>query len=466
MSIHDIVTAQRQALSEQRRQMASAVSQAHHWQAQADERIAKLRRLRDLLTTSESAILKALQDDLGKGPGEAYLTELGIVLSELNHTIRHLKRWMRPQRVAGSLSVFPSRSRRLPEPYGLVLIMSPWNYPFQLTITPLIGAIAAGNRCVVKPSNQTPRSAQLMADLITAWLPPEEAAVVQGGREENQQLLDERFDYIFFTGGHTVGRLVMQKAAEHLTPLTLELGGKSPCIVDASADIQLAARRIAFGKGMNAGQTCVAPDYLLVHHDIKEALLQAIQAQWQAFYGQDALNCDQWPRIINQKHYERLMALMQGEKIVCGGQGDGQRIAPTLIDEVSWQSPLMQEEIFGPLLPVISYERLDEAIEQIQQRDKPLALYVFSQDQGQTDKILQSLSFGGGCVNDTLIQLSNPHLPFGGVGASGMGSYHGRHSFDTFSHYKSVLYKGKMDFPFRYPPYSDNKTKLLKRFLK
>lgn len=464
MNIHDIVAAQREAIRKEKHEKAVAPAPSHGWKREAAQRIDKLRRLRELLRQSESAVLAALSEDLGKSPGEAYLTELGMVLAELSHTIRGLRSWMKPRRVRGSLSVFPSRCLRLPEPYGLVLILSPWNYPFQLTMVPLIGAIAAGNRCVVKPSNQSPRTAQLIADLVAAWLPAEEAAVVLGGREENAQLLDQRFDHIFFTGGQAVGRLVMRKAAEHLTPVTLELGGKSPCIVDASADIDLAARRIAFGKGINAGQTCVAPDYLLVQRDVKAQLLAGIEASWRAFYGDDPLISADWPRIINAKHHGRLMDLLRAAQATeQGGEG---RIAPTLIDGAYWDSPLMREEIFGPLLPVITFDSQEEVIDRLSQMEKPLALYLFSRDEDGIARVMRGVSFGGGCVNDTLIHLSNPRLPFGGVGASGMGSYHGRQSFDTFSHIKSLVRKGRLDFSFRYPPYGEGKLRLLRRILR
>ncbi|MHC1785541.1 MAG: aldehyde dehydrogenase family protein [Christensenellales bacterium] len=466
MTIRDMVAAQRAAqekdqLALMRRQDADA-----SWQGELRARRDRLRALHALLLQREEDILAALHADLGKSAGEAYMTELGLVLSEISFVIRHLRQWMRPRRLRGTLATFPSKSLQYPEPYGLVLILSPWNYPFQLAMMPLIGAIAAGNRCLLKPSSQAPHTARMLHELITAWVAPELAVVVQGDRGETSQLWEERFDYIFFTGGAKAGKWLMGKAAEHLTPVTMELGGKSPCIVDESADIDLASRRIAFGKGINAGQTCVAPDYLLVHESVKQALLQGIHAQWQAFNGADALTSPDWPRINGPRHYARLMALLEGERVFCGGQGDGERIAPTLIDNVRWGSPLMQEEIFGPLMPVIGFTSLEDALKEINRHEKPLALYLFSEDARHIAMVRDAVPFGGGCVNDTLIHLSSPHLPFGGVGASGMGSYHGKESFETFSHHKSVLQRGKPDYPFRFPPFTAGKLSVLKRFLK
>lgn len=461
MDIHELVARQRQALEAERAEHIRQGGQS--WQAQHVRRTEKLLRFRELLREREDSLLAALRADLGKSAAEGYMTELGFALSELSFTIKHLKRWMRPRHRHSPFAVFPARSRILAEPYGLVLIMSPWNYPLQLSLTPLISAIAAGNRCMLKPSNLSPHTSEALHELVGAWLPPEEAAVVLGGREENQQLLDQRFDYIFFTGGSTVGRIVMQKAAQHLTPITLELGGKSPCIVDDTADIPLAARRIAFGKALNAGQTCVAPDYLLVHESVKPQLVQAIEQEFRRFFGGDPLKSDSWPRIISQKHYDRLMTLLQESGVQA--RGDGQRIAPCLV-ETSWDAPLMREEIFGPILPVISYQDLAQVLETVASLEKPLAFYLFSRDQTRIRMVLQHLPFGGGCINDTVMHLTNPHLPFGGVGASGMGSYHGRKGFETFSHEKSVLLRGRLDPPFRYPPYNEKKLSLLKHFLK
>lgn len=431
-----------------------------------DERLEALELLREGILRREQEICQALEQDLGKSPGEAYMTEIGMVLSELSYAIRHLRKWAAPRRVKTPLAQFPSRSFILKEPYGVVLIMAPWNYPFQLTLAPFIGALAAGNHCILKPSNYSPATSGVIFDLIAECFPVERAAVILGGREENQALLEQRFDYIFFTGGVNVGKIVLEKAARYVTPVSLELGGKSPCIVDDSADIPVAARRIAFGKALNAGQTCVAPDYLLVQEKVKDRLLAEIQKCWQTFYG-DALTSPQWPRMINEKHYRRVMDLLSREKIYCGGQGDGQRIAPTLLEDVSWDAPIMQEEIFGPVLPVITFKRIEEVVPLINAREKPLALYLFSRRSAAQELILSKVSFGGGCVNDTIIHLASDQLPFGGVGGSGMGGYHGKYSFDTFTHEKSIVSKGNwLDLPVRYAPFSQKKLRIIKKLMK
>ncbi|NLA53914.1 MAG: aldehyde dehydrogenase family protein, partial [Clostridiales bacterium] len=307
---------------------------------------------------------------------------------------------------------------------------------------------------------------QVIANLVNKLVPPDQVTVILGGREENSHLLEEEFDYIFFTGGTAVGKLVMQKAADHLTPITLELGGKSPCIIDESADLDLAAKRIAFGKGINAGQTCVAPDYLLVHESVKDKLLPLIRDYWLSFYGNDPIASSYWPKIVNKKHYDRLMKLLENTTIFCGGKGDGEHISPTLMTDVDWGDTVMQEEIFGPVLPVLTFKSIEDAVEQINKKEQPLSCYVFCENQDRIQALIAAIPFGGGCITDTLIQLSNPHLPFGGRGKSGMGRYHGKCSFDTFSHSKSILFKGKIDFPFRYMPLDEHKTSLLKQFLK
>ena len=453
MTVHELVVLQRNSF-------------AKNHPYSVDERIIALERLQEIIQRREGDICHALQQDLGKCPEEGYMTEVGMVLSEIRHFIRHLHRWAAPKKVRTPLVLFPAKSRILSEPYGVVLIMAPWNYPFLLTMAPFIGALAAGNHAILKPSNYAPATSDLIARIIGECFPAEQAAVVLGGRTENQQLLDEHFDYIFFTGGVTVGKIVQEKAAKYLTPTTLELGGKSPCIVDDSADIKLAARRIAFGKGINSGQTCVAPDYLLVHKSVKEKLMHEIAACWDQFYG-NALQNPEWPRMVSPRHYARAMELMNGETVFYGGVGDGSRIAPTLLEDVSWASPIMQEEIFAPILPVIAFERLDDAIQKIAAGEKPLALYLFTNRPSAREKVLSRLSFGGGCVNDTIMHLASPHLPFGGVGMSGMGKYHGKYTFDTFSHKKAVLKKSRfLDFSFRYPPYTGGKLKKIKKFLK
>ncbi len=394
------------------------------------------------------------------------MTEIGLVLSEISGFLRHLPRWAKQKREPLPLSLFPGKSYVLKEPYGVVLIMAPWNYPFQLTLNPLVGALAAGNHCVVKPSAYAPATAQVVFDLISACFPSEQAAVILGSRMENQALLEERFDYIFFTGGVNMGKVVLEKAARYVTPVTLELGGKSPCIVEESADIPVAARRIAFGKALNSGQTCVAPDYLLVQDRVKDKLLAEIKACWDAFYG-GALASPQWPRMVNAKHYQRVMGLIRGEKIFCGGKGDGERIEPTILTDVAWDAPVMQEEIFGPVLPVITFKTIDEIIPRINSRERPLALYLFTRRASVKELVLKTVPFGGGCVNDTVVHLSSGRLPFGGVGQSGMGRYHGKYSFDTFTHEKAVVMKGnRPDIKMRYPPYSRKKLNLIKKFLR
>jgi len=453
MTVHELVLLQRSAFS--------ALNPRP-----AEERIAQLEGLREAIAEQEERICAALQLDLGKSREEAYMTEVGMVLSELSFLIAHLARWARPRRVKTPLSQFPAKSYVLKEPYGVVLIMAPWNYPFQLVMNPLAGAIAAGNHCIVKPSAQAPYTAQIVAELVGRCFPSEQAAVILGGRAEREALLEERFDYIFFTGGVNAGKAVLEKAARYVTPVTLELGGKSPCIVDDSADISAAARRIAFGKALNSGQTCVAPDYLLVQEKIKDKLMAEISACWDAFYG-NALESPQWPRMVNEKHYRRVMALIAGEKVYCGGVGDGQRIAPTLLSDVSWDSPVMQEEIFGPVLPVLPFQTVDEIIPLINSREKPLALYLFSRRASVQEKIIRRVPFGGGCVNDTVIHLANSRLPFGGVGSSGMGRYHGKASFDTFTHEKAVVARGNWpDIKMRYPPFSKKKLNRIRMFLK
>lgn len=420
------------------------------------------------ITLREGALLAALREDLGKAAFEGYMTEVGLVKDELRFHLKHLDNWAKDKPVHTPLSQFPSRSWTHPEPYGVVLIMAPWNYPIFLSLDPLIGALSAGNCAVLKPSAYAPASSKALAELVSAALSPELVTVVEGGREENMALLEEHFDYIFFTGSPDVGRYVMEKAAHHLTPVTLELGGKSPCIVTPSANLNMAARRIAFGKLINAGQTCVAPDYILVHESVKERLATLIQREIIRFLGEDPLDNPEFPRIVNQKHFDRLTGLLKRDcNILFGGQARDGRIAPTLVDGVDGNSPVMQEEIFGPILPILPYRELDEVIDFVQDRPNPLALYLFTRSKQTEKTILNRLSFGGGCINDTVMHPIIPHLPFGGVGQSGMGSYHGKASFDTFSHTKSILKKGNwLDLPVRYHPYTPAKEKMLKLFLK
>ncbi len=430
-------------------------------------RAEQLKKLRKAILDHEEEILAALAQDLNKSAFEAYMTEIGIVLEEIRYILKRFKSWAKPKKVKTPLAQFPAKSKIYSEPYGVVLIMSPWNYPFQLTIAPLVGAIAAGNCALVKPSNYSPKTSEAIAKLIEKTFEPEYITVVLGGREANQDLLKQQFDYIFFTGGPTVGRLVMEAAAKHLTPISLELGGKSPCIVDESANIKLAAKRIIWGKFINAGQTCVAPDYVFVQKNVKEKLLEYMVKYIEKFFSQALEEEYRFPKIVNERHFNRLLGLMESGKIYYGGKSDSKlnRIEPTILDNVSWDSPIMQEEIFGPLLPILDFSDLNEVINKVNSRPKPLALYFFTTSKVKEKTILTSISHGGGCINDTIVHLATPYLPFGGVGESGIGNYHGKASFDTFSHKKSIMKKSNLiDIPFRYPPFKN--LKLLKKFMK
>lgn len=430
-------------------------------------RRAALVKLELALREREDRILAALKQDLNKHPFEAYETELGLVRSELRFALRHLARWTRPRRVATPLAHFPSRSRIRPEPYGVVLIMAPWNYPVQLTLVPLISALAAGNCAVVKPSAYAPATSAALAELISSVFPPEYVAVVEGGRAENTALLEQRFDYIFFTGSPEVGKSVMKAAAAHLTPVTLELGGKSPVIVAEDADLELAARRIVWGKFLNGGQTCVAPDHVWVKREQRDALVNLLGKYIVDSYTAFPLKGEDLPRIINEKHFDRLLGLMGSGRVAQGGRWDRAqlRIEPTVLVDVTEDDPVMGEEIFGPILPVLTYDDLDGLIAHLQQKEHPLALYLFTRS-GETErKVLGRLRFGGGCVNDTVVHLATSRMPFGGVGNSGMGRCHGKYGFDTFTHEKSVLKKGRLDVPVRYPPYDGGKIGLLKKLM-
>lgn len=434
-----------------------------------DVRIRALRRLRQAIREREESLCTAIGQDLGKSPSEAYMCEVGLTLSELSFQIKHLKRWAGKQRRRTDLTNFHGKSFSLWEPYGCVLVMSPWNYPFLLCMEPLIGAVAAGNCCVAKPSAYSPRTSAAIRALIQDAFPPEHVEVVTGGRAENGALLEERFDYIFFTGGINVGRLVMEKAAAHLTPVTLELGGKSPCIVDKTADLKLSAARIAFGKYLNCGQTCVAPDYLLIDKSVKVEFLKLFAQAVEKMYGEHPLENPNYGKIVNQKHFDRLMGLMDREKLILGGESDPckLRIAPAVMDHVSRADAVMQEEIFGPILPVIEFDGIDEAIRFVLEGEKPLAAYLFTRDRQAERYFLDKLSFGGGAINDTILHMATSHMGFGGVGNSGMGSYHGRRSFETFSHEKNILKKHRwIDLPLRYQPYCPWKDRLIRLFLK
>jgi len=430
-----------------------------------------LLKLRKAIYAYEGKIAEALKADLGKGATESYMSEIGMVLAGLGDTLRHLRRWTRPKRVAAPLAQFPSTCKVMPEPYGVTLIMSPWNYPVLLCLDPLIAALSAGNCCIVKPASMSCHVSAVLKEMLESIFPPEYVAVVWGGNVSYDELLSQPFDYIFFTGSPRVGKIVMRAAAEHLTPVTLELGGKSPCLLTESADVRVAARRIAFGKTLNSGQTCVAPDYALMPHSMKDAFVAAFNDAVREMLGETPLTNDAYPHIINRRHFDRLCGLLGGEGVLhlCGGQSDPEslRIEPTLLGGVTADSPCMQEEIFGPILPILCYDRLEEAEQFITTRPKPLACYIFSGNSQEIERLLQKIPFGGGCVNDTIIHLAVHELPFGGVGNSGMGSYHGKAGFDTFTHHKSVLRKATwLDLPFRYQPFSSFKDAVLRLFLR
>lgn len=421
-------------------------------------RKAQLRRLDEAIVQHTDEILAALKQDLNKSRYEGYMAEVALVRSEIQHCIKKLSTWMRPKQKLASIAQMPAKTWIQYEPYGVVLILAPWNYPFQLSLNPLIGALAAGNCVCLKPSAYSAATSAVIEKLLAECFDPGYVSVATGGRDVNQALLEQPYDYLFFTGSPTVGRLVMRAAAEHLTPVTLELGGKSPCIVERTADLQKTARRILFGKLLNAGQTCVAPDFLYVEARIKEDLLEAIKEELKRQVPSEGYRQEHMAKIINAKHFERLCAYLDQGTILEGGQVDAKRqqLAFTLLDEPAWTSPVMQEEIFGPILPVLSFEDISEAIQQLKKLPKPLALYLFTKSQAVQDRVLTELSFGGGCVNDTIMHLTSNRLPFGGVGPSGMGHYHGAYSFETFSHAKSLVKKAwAMDMPMRYHPYRD-----------
>lgn len=417
-------------------------------------RIKALENLRNVLKENEQGLMKAMKIDLNKSAFETYSSEIGIVLQEINFAIKHLKYWVKPKKVRTPLTHFGSKGYSYPSPYGVTLIIGPWNYPIQLTLTPLIGAIAAGNCAIVKPSELTPHTAEVLNNMISTAFPADYITIVEGDAEVTQSLLAMKFDYIFFTGSVPVGKIVMEAAAKHLTPVTLELGGKSPCIVHEDANIDLAAKRIAWGKYMNAGQTCVAPDYLYVHKKVKDQFVRALMHAVQDLYGEDLLKNEQYTHIVNQKHFERIKQYLAEGKIVYGGKSDTEHllIEPTILEAVAWEDAVMQEEIFGPVLPILEYDQLSEVMDGIERNPNPLALYLFTRDKKVEEKIVQSVSFGGGCINDTVFHIITPYLPFGGVGSSGMGMYHGKSSFETFSHQKSILKQTTLfDNPFRYP---------------
>ena len=433
-------------------------------------RIEQLKKLYAAVQKYQNEVNDALQADLGKSHYEGFMCESGLVLSEISYMIRHTRKFARRKTVRTPLAQFASHSYVQPVPYGNTLIMSPWNYPFLLTIDPLADAIAAGNTAILKPSAYSPATGKVVKKIIAECFPPEYVAVVSGGRQENQALLEQKFDFVFFTGSQAVGREVLRHTAEHLTPAVLELGGKSPCIVDASANIRLAARRIVFAKYLNCGQTCVAPDYVLCEASVKEAFVAEVINQIRMQYGDHPLQNKDYGKIINKKHFDRLCSLIDPDKLAFGGERNAftHQIAPTLMENVTLDDAVMAEEIFGPILPVLSFDDFGKMVEELKGKDKPLALYLFSSDKDRIRCITTELSYGGGCINDAVIHLATSEMGFGGVGESGMGAYHGKAGFDAFTHYKSIVDKKTwLDLPMRYQPYrSKLYEKLLHMFLK
>ena len=427
-----------------------------------------LLRLKKEIERQQEEILAALHADLGKSRTEGYMCELTLVLGEINYMLKHLERFSKEQLVMPELAQLPAICIKKPVPYGTVLIMSPWNYPFMLTIEPLVDALAAGNTAVIKPSAYAPHTAKAIESIIKAAFPEKYVSVILGGREENEELLNQSFDYIFFTGSMEVGKIVMKKAAEHLTPVALELGGKSPCFVDRTADLALAARRIVFGKFLNCGQTCVAPDYILCHESVKEKLISELIRELQLQYGRYPLENKNYGKIINEKHFHRLLDLIDKEKCVWGSDFNEEelRIEPTILSDITYEDPVMQEEIFGPILPIVTYRSLWDAVAKTESLPHPLALYIFSESPKAVSYIQNHCRFGGGCVNDTIIHLATSQMGFGGVGESGMGSYHGKDGFAAFTHYTSIVKKGKWpDISVRYQPYTKAKDEFIRRFL-
>ena len=432
-------------------------------------RIDTLKTIQKWILNNEDKIYEALEKDLNKSTVETYMCEIGMALSDIRYQINHLKKWSKRKMVLTSLAQFPSIGYKYYEPYGVTLVMSTWNYPFLLSIQPTIASIAAGNTVILKPSAYSPNTSSLLKEMFTETCNKDLVTVIEGGRHENEEILNQKYDYIFFTGSSTVGKLVMSKASENLIPVTLELGGKSPCIIDDDENFKTCVKRCLFGKLLNAGQTCIATDYLFIRDDLKERFIEESRIIIDEFFGENPLNSDQMVKIINKKHFDRLKGLIKDEKILLGGNFDNEtlKIEPTLIDVKSKNSKIMQEEIFGPILPIMTYKNIDEVIEYINDHEKPLACYIFSSDKIIQDKIIQKCSFGGGCINDTIMHVIPHNLPFGGVGSSGIGSYHGKYSFKTFSHEKSILNKSKsFDTSIIYYPYNKLKLKLSKLFLR
>lgn len=439
-----------------------------NYKTNIDYRRETLVKLLNNVIIHEKEIIQALYDDFKKPEFEAVLTETNYVISELKDTIKNIHSWAKPRKVFPSILNFPSTDYIYKEPYGKVLVIAPWNYPYQLALCPLISAVAAGNQVVLKPSELTPKTSAVLAKIITKTFHVNHVQVVEGGVEISQDLLSQRWDYIFFTGSVPVGKIVAKAAAVNLTPITLELGGKNPCIVDETANLKLAAKRIVWGKFINAGQTCIAPDYILVQKDMKNKFVGYLKDEITAAYGSNPKESPDFARIVNSKNWSRLTSMIEPEKVVFGGQTDAEScyIAPTLIEEFNLDSLIMEDEIFGPLLPILSYESEADIHVIISKYEKPLSLYVFTTDNSFAKKIIQSYSFGGGCINDTIVHFSNKRLPFGGVGHSGIGAYHGRLSFDIFSHKKGIVKKANwLDLSMRYAPYN-NKLATIKKVLK
>ena len=433
-------------------------------------RIEQLRKLYEAVKKYQNEINDALRSDLGKSHFEGFMCERGLVLTELSYMIKHTKKFAKRKTVSTPLAQFHSHSYKQPVPYGNTLIMSPWNYPFLLSLDPLANAIAAGNTAILKPSAYSPATGKIVEKIVGECFAPEYVAVVMGGRAENTALLDQKFDFVFFTGSQSVGKEVLRRTAEHLTPAVLELGGKSPCIVDASANIKLAAKRIVFGKYLNCGQTCVAPDYILCERSVKDEFVKAVCAEIKKQYGEDPLANEYYGKIINEKHFARLCGLIDKEKVVVGGNvnPDTCQIAPTVMDNVTYGDAVMGEEIFGPIMPILAFDDFDAVVDELKTKDKPLALYLFTSDKKHIKRVTTELSYGGGCINDVVIHLATSEMGFGGVSESGMGSYHGKEGFDTFSHYKSIVDKKTwIDLPMRYQPFNNKfHEKLLHIFLR
>lgn len=432
-------------------------------------RVDALKKLKRAIIANEKKIEQALKNDLGKSSFEGYMCEIGLVLSEITYMIKHVRLFAKDKKVKTPIVHFAARSFTKPMPYGTTLIISPWNYPFLLALEPLVDSIAAGNTAIIKPSEYSVQTSALIKKIISSIFDEEYVAVVLGDHVQSQYLLDEKFDYIFFTGSNHVGKIVLQKASANLTPVTLELGGKSPCIVHESAKLKIAAKRIVFAKFINCGQTCVAPDYILCDAKIKDDLIFYMREEIKKQFSQSPLQNPDYGKIISQKHFDRLISLIDNEKIAFGGEYDEKslRIAPTILDNVTWDDDVMQQEIFGPVLPILAYKNVDEVIETVNSKEKPLALYVFAQDKKVISDITNKCLYGGGCVNDALIHLATSNMGFGGVGESGMGAYHGKVGFDTFSHYKSIVDKKTwIDLPMRYQPYKKFYERLIKLFLR